>query len=82
MPQIRFAARVWLLLAVLAVLTGLKFTVARNPQPQMAPRSVAQATGRAQDVAGEFGWLEDYQQGLMRARETGKPLMVVFRCIP
>ncbi len=32
--------------------------------------------------ATRFGWMTDYQAARTLARKTGKPLMVVFRCVP
>ncbi len=31
---------------------------------------------------GRYGWLSDYRQAKDQARKEGKPIMVVFRCIP
>ena len=33
-------------------------------------------------IAADYGWMTDYQAALKRARETDKPTMVVFRCVP
>jgi hypothetical protein len=33
------------------------------------------------EVVGN-GWLSDYQQAKDRALQSGKPIMLVFRCIP
>jgi GMP synthase-like glutamine amidotransferase len=33
---------------------------------------------RAQDEA--VNWLGDYQEGVQEAKQTGKPLLVEFRC--
>jgi len=33
-------------------------------------------------AAQKAGWLTDYQAAKKLARETGKPLFVVFRCQP
>jgi serine protease Do len=36
-----------------------------------------------QDVQSLGGWIyNDLDQGLAMARQSGKPLLVVFRCIP
>jgi hypothetical protein len=37
--------------------------------------------GRERDSGAEFGWL-DYSAGLTEAKKTGKPIMLVFRCVP
>jgi hypothetical protein len=31
---------------------------------------------------GRFGWLGSLSEGKAEARKTGKPLMVVIRCVP
>ncbi len=38
--------------------------------------------GDWQTEARRYGWLLSLGQGLDRARHTGRPLMVVIRCIP
>lgn len=37
---------------------------------------------RDENAAKKFGWLSNYQEGLATAKKTGKPMMLVFRCIP
>ncbi len=37
--------------------------------------------GRDQDAA-RYGWLSSLEEGKVRARQSGKPIMVVFRCVP
>ena len=32
--------------------------------------------------AARYGWLGDLEQGNAQARQSGKPLMVVLRCVP
>ena len=32
--------------------------------------------------AGRNGWLADYSEAKAVAKKAGKPLMVVFRCVP
>jgi hypothetical protein len=32
--------------------------------------------------SGQNSWIMDYEQGRELARKTGKPMMVVFRCVP
>jgi len=32
--------------------------------------------------AGRYGWLSSLESGKVQARDTGKPLMVVIRCVP
>jgi hypothetical protein len=36
----------------------------------------------ADQQAARNGWIFDLESGKARARETGKPLMVVLRCVP
>ncbi len=38
--------------------------------------------GLPQLAANRNGWLGDYQQGKDLARKSGKPMMLVFRCVP
>ena len=33
-----------------------------------------------QPIDGTIDWVYSYQEGQQRARQTGKPLFVVFRC--
>ena len=33
-------------------------------------------------LAADYGWMTDLQAALKTARETDKPTMVVFRCVP
>jgi hypothetical protein len=37
---------------------------------------------RGDQEAARHGWLADLEQGKERARQSGKPLMVVLRCVP
>ena len=34
----------------------------------------------AQKVDGRIDWVGDYQRGRSLAKQTGKPMLVVFRC--
>lgn len=48
----------------------------------LAP-ALAQAQGpRDENSARKHGWLSNYPEALKAARNTGKPIMLVFRCIP
>lgn len=38
--------------------------------------------GRGDPQAARFGWLSSLEDGKARARQSGKPLMVVLRCVP
>jgi len=37
---------------------------------------------RREGNAGLYGWLFSLEAGKAQARRTGKPLMVVIRCVP
>ncbi len=39
-------------------------------------------SARAQLYPAQYGWLDSLSQGKALARQTGKPLFVVFRCQP
>jgi hypothetical protein len=44
---------------------------------------LAQSSGeRGEEVAVKRGWLTTLEEGKAQARKSGKPLMVVFRCLP
>lgn len=34
------------------------------------------------NLPAQFGWMSDYKSARAEARRTGKPMMVVFRCVP
>jgi hypothetical protein len=38
--------------------------------------------GRGDPQAGRYGWLSSLEAGKSQARQSGKPLMVVLRCVP
>jgi hypothetical protein len=42
----------------------------------------AQPRGRADPDAAKNGWLIDLDAGITEVEKSGKPLMVVFRCVP
>lgn len=42
---------------------------------------VGSAEGQTPDVRAT-GWLTDYQSARMQAKQTGKPMFLVFRCVP
>ncbi len=44
--------------------------------------ALAQKKGKFQDDAPRFGWRESLPVAMTEARRTGKPVMVVLRCIP
>jgi len=37
---------------------------------------------RGEQPAGKYGWLLSLEDGKAEARRSGKPLMVVVRCVP
>jgi hypothetical protein len=43
---------------------------------------MAQFKGRGEAPAGRYGWLGSLAEGKAQARQSGKPLMVVIRCVP
>ena len=43
---------------------------------------VAEAQRGRMGSPTQNGWLGDYRSGKEEARKTGKPLMVVIRCVP
>lgn len=61
-------------LAILLALTV--FVGDLSAQPRRDSRA-----GRS-GSSGQPTWIMDYDQGRELARKTGKPLMVVFRCVP
>jgi len=45
--------------------------------------SAANAQVKVGDVSpGKYGWLTSLQDGKTQAAKTGKPMMVVIRCVP
>ena len=44
--------------------------------------AAASAQGRGDAQAARYGWLPGLEEGKAQARKTGKPLMVVIRCVP
>jgi hypothetical protein len=51
---------------------------------ELSSGSVAAQRGRglSEQAAAREGWLSDYRKAKEVARQTAKPLMVVFRCVP
>jgi hypothetical protein len=37
---------------------------------------------RADPQGGRFGWISSLEEGKAQARKSGKPLIVVIRCVP
>ena len=48
----------------------------------MALAHVPVMAQRGGEQAGKYGWLFSLSEGKALARKTGKPLMVVLRCVP
>lgn len=48
----------------------------------VSPPALAQFGVRWQREAREFGWLTNYQDAKDEAKKAGKPIMLVFRCVP
>lgn len=46
-----------------------------------SPCHAQKGKGKGGD-ASKYGWLSSLAEGKAQARKTGKPLMVVIRCVP
>lgn len=46
------------------------------------PALAQRMRGLSPQEAARHGWLGDYEQAKRQARTTGKPIMLVFRCVP
>ena len=46
------------------------------------PLLAQRGRNRLGDYEASYGWLSDLEQGKAKARQGGKPLMVVLRCVP
>ncbi len=44
--------------------------------------SAALGQRRGEVQAARHGWLSSFEEGKAQAKKTGKPLMVVIRCVP
>jgi hypothetical protein len=42
----------------------------------------AQPRDRGDADAAKYGWISNLDEGIAQAAKSGKPLMVVFRCVP
>jgi hypothetical protein len=60
---------------VVALLTLAGVALAEAP-------ALAQRGRGSEQAAARNGWLFSLEAGKRQARETGKPLMVVIRCVP
>lgn len=38
--------------------------------------------GKGGKDPGKYGWIKNYAAGKELAQKTGKPMMLVFRCVP
>jgi hypothetical protein len=47
-----------------------------------ADPAAAQKGGKGDQEAVRQGWIFSLEEGKTQARKTGKPLMVVVRCVP
>lgn len=61
--------------------SGIITCVALGAVLLIDPPLQAQRRGRDQDAV-KHGWLSSLQEGRSQARQSGKPLMVVLRCVP
>ncbi len=64
--------------------SGHAFALAFGIAAVVASPSPAQfrGPGRGDQQAGRHGWLFSLSEGKARAKASGKPLMVVLRCVP
>jgi hypothetical protein len=60
------------------VLVALGFMVMSSPSSWAQFRMPR----RGNEPAGGFGWLASLEEGKAQAKKSGKPLMVVIRCVP
>ena len=54
-------------------------TLALSAEPALAQFKKGGTFG---DPAARFGWLPSRSAGKAEAKKTGKPMMVVLRCVP
>jgi hypothetical protein len=47
-----------------------------------AGSALAQRTRGGDPDVARHGWLSNFEEAKLQARKTGKPLMVVLRCVP
>ena len=62
--------------------TGYAFFVAVGLVVLTHTRVMAQSGAGGSQDASSFGWLFSLDDGKAQARQSGKPLMVVLRCVP
>ena len=62
----------------LIAFVALGFLATANTSLMAQPRGPR----RGEDQAAKHGWLSNLEAGKAEARKTGKPLMVVLRCVP
>jgi hypothetical protein len=43
---------------------------------------VSAQKGKVRDEAVRYGWTEDLSAAMKEAKRTGKPVIVILRCIP
>jgi hypothetical protein len=66
----------WIMKSRIAVSLALGLVALTETTVQAQP-------GRRGDMQGaRFGWLPSLEEGKARARNNGKPLLVVVRCVP
>jgi hypothetical protein len=46
------------------------------------PAAVSAQKGKFRDDAEKYGWTEDLPAAMKEAKRTGKPVVVILRCIP
>ena len=62
-----------------ALLAATMLAVTAAPAPALAQSSSIQKPA-AQKLDGLINWVYDYEQGRRLAKQTGRPMFVVFRC--
>jgi hypothetical protein len=48
----------------------------------LADSPLAAQRGRGRESGARYGWLSSLDAGKAEARRSGKPIMVVMRCVP
>jgi hypothetical protein len=64
------------LFTLAALLALIPLVQTRSSAPRRGPNA-----GDARETS-QRGWLPSLDEGLAEAAKTGKPVMVVFRCVP
>jgi hypothetical protein len=68
----------WLMKSRWIVCLALGFVALADTSAMAQPKG----QGRGNPNAAKYGWLGNLEEGKSQARKSGKPLMVVVRCVP